>query len=144
MSIWNLIEVYYNVVFFLYNKFQLYCLKMNNWSVSQKILCMFSFLKVVTYSIQLSFLFYFMYIVYCSVRVRKQSFKTYVLKPFTTCVCMTKNRHLYHFILYHDFILVSMISSLPNILVVMYASKSGLWSLECISLMEVENFKRLY
>lgn len=50
---------------------------------------------------------------------------------------MTKNRHLYPFILYHDFILVSMISSLPNILVVMYASKSVLWSLECISLMEV-------
>lgn len=69
------------------------------------------------------FLFYFMYIVCCSVRIRKQSFKTYVLKLFTTCVCMTKNRHLYLFILYHGFILVSMVSSLPNIVVVMYASK---------------------
>lgn len=115
--------MYYNVVFFLYNKFQLYCLKINNGSVSQTVLCMFSLLKVVTYSIQPNFLFYFMYIVCCSVRIRKQSFKTYVLKLFTTCVCMTKNTHLYPFILYHDFILVSMISSLPNIVAVMYASK---------------------
>lgn len=86
---------------------------------------MFSLLKAVTYSIQPNFLFYFMYIVCCSVRVRKQSFKAYVQKLFTTCVCMTKNRHLYPFILYYDFILVSVIS-LPNIVVVMYASKSVL------------------
>lgn len=87
---------------------------------------MFSLLKAVTYSIQTNFLFYFMYIVCCSVRVGKQSFKAYVQRLFTTCVCMTKNRHLYPFILYYDFILVSMISSLPNIVVVMYASKSVL------------------
>lgn len=83
-------------------------------------------LKRVAYSIKHGFLFYFMYIVCCSVKVRKQSFNIYILKAFTTCVCMAKYRHLYHFILYHDFILVSMISSLPNIVVGVYASKSGL------------------
>lgn len=109
------------MVFFLYNKFQLYCLKIIDLSAKQ-FYAYFLFLRVVAYSIKHSFL----YVVCCSVKVRKQSFKIYILKVFTMCVCMAKKRYLYHFILYHDFILVSMISSLPNTVVEVYASKSVL------------------
>jgi len=60
-------------------------------------------LKLVAYSIKHSVLFYFTYVVCCSVKVRKQSFIMYFLKVFTNCVSMAKIRHLYHFIFYHGF-----------------------------------------